>query len=74
MVKIVVPAELDEPISRDCDDDKVIAAAIAAEADLIVSGDLDLLVLGAHRGIAIMTVADVLILLGRRSPPSQTQP
>lgn len=40
---------------RDSDDNRVLECAIAGGADLIVSGDRDLLVLGAFRGIRILT-------------------
>ena len=46
--------------SRDPDDDHVIACALAARADFIVTGDDDLLVLGSVDGIRILRVADVL--------------
>jgi putative PIN family toxin of toxin-antitoxin system len=45
------------PVCRDPDDDKVLAAAVAARADWVVSGDLDLLSLGAFQGIRILTPA-----------------
>ena len=45
-----------EPICRDPDDDHVLAAALAAKADAIVTGDADLLVLGAYQGIRILSV------------------
>jgi len=44
-----------KPICRD-PDDHVLAAALAAKADVIVTGDADLLVLGAYQGIRILTV------------------
>lgn len=40
---------------RDSDDNRVLECAIAGSADLIVSGDRDLLVLGDFRGIRILT-------------------
>lgn len=43
------------PTCRDRDDDHVIAAALAAKADCIVTGDKDLLALGEHEGIRIVT-------------------
>ena len=49
--------QLDERVSRDIDDDAVLACALAARAQFIVSGDEDLLVLGAFKGIPIITVA-----------------
>jgi len=50
-------------VERDPDDDCVIACALAARADAIVSGDHDLLELRQHQGIAILTAADALARL-----------
>ena len=49
-----------QQVSRDADDDAVLACALAARADLVVSGDADLLVLDSFRGIGIVTVAQAL--------------
>ena len=62
VAELVAPSPLPQPISRDPDDDLVIATALAARADLIVSGDADLLVLGQHRGIHIVTPTQALAL------------
>ena len=59
-VRIVEPAPLDAPVSRDADDDVVLATAVAARADLIVTGDEDLLVIGLHGGIDIVSPRDFL--------------
>jgi predicted nucleic acid-binding protein len=42
---------------RDPKDDKFLELAVNGRADLIVSGDTDLLVLGAFRGIPVITPA-----------------
>ena len=47
-------------VSRDADDDAVLACALAARADLIVSGDKDLLVLKVFHGIPIVTAAQAV--------------
>jgi len=52
---LVVPASLPGPICRDPDDDKVIATAIAADADVIITGDKDLLILRKYGKIRIRT-------------------
>jgi uncharacterized protein len=65
LAEIVVPASFPELVSRDPDDDLVLATALAAEASLIVSGDRDLLVLGTFRDIRILDAADALTLIGR---------
>ena len=49
-----------EAVSRDRDDDKFLALAIAGEADTIISGDQDLLVLEVYESIPILTAAAFL--------------
>jgi putative PIN family toxin of toxin-antitoxin system len=55
-------------ISRDPDDDRVIACAVVGEADVIVSGDRDLLSLGRVGEIPILSAAQFLAFLGQRKP------
>jgi len=55
-------------ISRDADDDKFLALAVMGQADAIVSGDGDLLELGTHDGIPIVTPAEFLRHLRRPEP------
>ncbi len=59
-VRIVEPAPFSARVSRDADDDVVLATAVAAGAALIVSGDQDLLVIGRHKGIDIVSPRDFL--------------
>jgi putative PIN family toxin of toxin-antitoxin system len=52
---------IDEPVAGvavDPDDDRVLEAALAAGAEVIISGDKHLLCLGAWRGIRIQTPAE----------------
>jgi uncharacterized protein len=60
LADIVDPPPLPAPVSRDPDDDAVLALAVASQADLIVSGDADLLTLGTHAGIPIVDPATAL--------------
>jgi uncharacterized protein len=53
-------------VTRDPTDDKVIAAAIEAGAQYIVTGDKDLLTLGEYEGVAIVSPARFLISLGEK--------
>ncbi len=50
-------------VCRDPEDDAVLSAAIEGRADVIVTGDADLLVLEEHDGIAILTPRAFLDLL-----------
>ncbi len=61
LVTLVSPLQVPRVVEHDIDDDQVIAAAVAARADLIVSGDRKhLLPLGSHAGIAIIDAAEAL--------------
>ncbi|WP_448274177.1 putative toxin-antitoxin system toxin component, PIN family [Nostoc sp. DSM 114160] len=51
---------VDAPQLRDPKDNLVLAAAVAANAEAIVTGDLDLLVLIEFNGIPILTPQDFL--------------
>jgi len=57
LVTIVIPAHITPTITRDPADDAVLAAAVGANADLIVSGYAHLLNLKSFQGIAIVTAA-----------------
>lgn len=60
LATLVTARQLAQPVSRDADDDAVLACALAAKADIIVSGDDDLLVLKHFRGIPIATPTQAL--------------
>jgi putative PIN family toxin of toxin-antitoxin system len=59
ILELVEPIEIPR-IVRDPDDDHVLACALAAKAELIVSGDKDLLDLNSFESIPIVTPADAL--------------
>jgi len=60
-VELVEPLEVPRVVAADADDDQVLAAAVTARADLIVSGDRKhLLPLGRHQGIAIVEAGQAL--------------
>lgn len=60
VVEIVAPAALSTPVSRDPDDDQVLACALAAQATLIVSGDDDLLSLQSFQGVPVVTAVEAV--------------
>ena len=66
LCEFVEPKPLSERICRDADDDVVLATALAGKADVIVTGDDDLLVLKEFRGIRILSPRQFLELLDRR--------
>lgn len=66
LAQLVRPRALRRPVSRDPDDEAVIACAAAARANLIVSGDQDLLVLKAYRRIRIVNAAEALGIIASR--------
>ncbi|MCC6329043.1 MAG: putative toxin-antitoxin system toxin component, PIN family [Acidobacteria bacterium] len=57
---VISPTKLSGQVTRDRDDDEVIACALAADCEFIVTGDNDLLVLKEHRGIKIAAAAEFL--------------
>jgi uncharacterized protein len=64
LAEVIEPPPLQQPVCRDPDDDELLALAIAAKADFIVSGDKDLLVLQQFNSIPILTPAQAAAQLG----------
>ncbi len=63
----MAPASVPRVVANDADDDHVIAAAVAARAELIVTGDRKhLLPIGSHQGIAIVTAREIVDRLQAR--------
>jgi uncharacterized protein len=60
LARVVMPTAIPPVILNDPDDDQVLACALAAKAQLIVSGDSDLLSFGEHQGIRITGPAAAL--------------
>lgn len=61
-IELFTSSPLSTPVAvpTDADDDHVIAVAVAAGADLIVSGDRDLLRLERYGNIAIVDAAEAI--------------
>lgn len=60
LATVVHPATITPTVLDDPDDDHVLACAMAAQADLIVSGDRHLLDLKEHQGIRIVMAAEAV--------------
>ncbi len=67
-IELVEPAIVPRVVPSDADDDHVIAAAVAAGATLIVSGDSDLLSMGSHQGIEIVSAAMAIETIAPSQP------
>ncbi len=59
-VNVVAPAHIRRTVPDDADDDHVLACALAAHADWIVSGDAHLLNLKHYQGMRIIDAAEAL--------------
>ncbi len=66
LAEVIEPPPLPQPVCRDPDDDKVLALALAAKVEFIVSGDKDLLSLSSFEGVRIVTPADAIALIDAR--------
>jgi putative PIN family toxin of toxin-antitoxin system len=64
LTTVVVPAIIPPVIINDPDDDAVLACAVAARVDLVVSGDPHLVKLFQYEGIPIIAPAEAVERLG----------
>lgn len=66
LATMATPTDVPRVVADDADDDHVLACALTAQADLIVSGDKHLLNLGGqYQGIPIVTPAQAVQLVSR---------
>ena len=64
LITLVVPKHVPPVITRDADDDQVLACAVEAHAHLIATGDQHLHGLGGlYQGVRILTPAETVALL-----------
>jgi uncharacterized protein len=67
LAEVIEPPALAQPVCRDPDDDRLLALALAAQADAIVSGDHDLLALQQFQNVPILDPAAALIRASQAS-------
>ena len=58
VAEIVEPVTFETQICRDPDDDAILGTAVAGNADCIVTGDSDLLVLARFQGVDIVSPSE----------------
>jgi putative PIN family toxin of toxin-antitoxin system len=56
IAEVVTPSEVPS-VCRDPDDDQILAIAVSGAADALVTGDADLLAVGMHCGVSIVSIA-----------------
>ena len=66
LTQVVVPAQIGRVVAQDIDDDAVVACALAANAELIVSGDGHLLNLKRYQGMPIVSATAAIALIDKR--------
>jgi len=67
LANLVVPADINPIVAGDPDDDQILACALAANVDAVVSGDKRLRNLKTYQGIRIISATEVLALIVRRA-------
>ena len=60
LASVIQSVKIEPIVLADPDDDAVLACAIAAQAEIVVSGDSHLLGLSAYRDIRILTAAELV--------------
>ena len=65
LANLVIPADINPVVAGDPDDDQVLACALAARAELIISGDKGLRNLKTYQGIPIVGAAAALERIAR---------
>ncbi len=65
-INIVVPEKVDDNVCRDKKDIPIIGTALSADAEIIISGDKDLLDLENYGGIKILSPREFWNLLKRK--------
>jgi putative PIN family toxin of toxin-antitoxin system len=64
---VLKPVRLPERVCRDADDDDVLATALAARAEIILTGDNDLLALKEFQGVRILSPRQFVEWMDRQS-------
>ena len=65
LAQLVMPAQIGRVVAKDIDDDAIIACALGAGAELIVSGDAHLLNLKRYHAIDIVSATAALALIAK---------
>lgn len=68
LARVVRPVTIERTVPTDADDDAVIATALAAQADIIVSGDNDLLALHPFQDIQILNASEAMRYIHTQPP------
>jgi putative PIN family toxin of toxin-antitoxin system len=68
IARIVTPTESINAVDADPSDNRILECAVAADAEVILSGDKHLRALGSFRGIPIQRVGEFLAAFQERSP------
>ena len=71
LTEIVEPVTIAPVVLNDPDDDHVLACALVAQADYIISGDRDLLNLDNYQRIPIVNATDFLNIYSATSTPRE---